>query len=60
MFVHAETDPAGNTKDGDMNAFMRLGTDYTKNYYEIEAIFCGFALPVCASNSPCKYYYPKR
>ena len=35
MYVHAETsDP--NTKDGDMSAFLRLGTDLTQNYYEIE------------------------
>ena len=35
MDLHAETnDPS--TKDGDMNAFLRLGTDLTQNYYEIE------------------------
>ncbi|HWZ21202.1 MAG TPA: cell surface protein SprA, partial [Cytophagaceae bacterium] len=35
MDIHAETiDPL--TKDGDMNAFLRLGTDLTQNYYEIE------------------------
>ncbi|HSZ26533.1 MAG TPA: cell surface protein SprA, partial [Cytophagaceae bacterium] len=35
MFLHAET-PDPNTKDGDMNAFLRIGTDFTQNYYEIE------------------------
>ncbi|MCS6824097.1 MAG: cell surface protein SprA [Cytophagaceae bacterium] len=35
MFIHAETDDQ-NTKDGDMTAFLRLGTDVTQNYYEIE------------------------
>ncbi len=35
MYLHAETvDP--NTHDGDMTAFLRLGTDITQNYYEIE------------------------
>ncbi|WP_242916089.1 cell surface protein SprA [Pontibacter liquoris] len=33
MFLHAETqDP--NTLDGDVEAFIRIGTDYTQNYYE--------------------------
>jgi cell surface protein SprA len=35
MFLHAET-PDPNTHDGDMTAFLRLGTDITQNYYEIE------------------------
>jgi cell surface protein SprA len=35
MYIHAET-PDPKTKDGDMNAFLRLGTDFTQNYYEIE------------------------
>jgi cell surface protein SprA len=35
MYIHAET-PDPKTKDGDMNAFLRLGTDFTENYYEIE------------------------
>lgn len=38
MFVHAEASP--NTSDvlnnGDLHAFIRLGTDYTDNYYEYE------------------------
>ena len=33
LFVHAEGDQL---KDGDVNAFMRLGTDNQDNYYEYE------------------------
>lgn len=33
MFLHAESQDA---VDGEMTAFLRLGTDYTDNYYEIE------------------------
>lgn len=38
MFVHAEKkeeDP-GSLKDGDLSLFMRIGSDYLNNYYEIE------------------------
>ncbi|BDD11305.1 cell surface protein SprA [Fulvitalea axinellae] len=33
MFIHAETEDA---LDGDLKAFVRLGADFTQNYYEIE------------------------
>ena len=33
MFIHAEGDQL---KDGDINAFLRIGTDYQDNYYEYE------------------------
>ena len=33
MFFHANSDDA---QDGEVSAFLRLGTDYTDNYYEIE------------------------
>ena len=33
MFFHANSADA---KDGEITAFLRLGTDYTDNYYEIE------------------------
>lgn len=33
MFFHAESEDA---LDGELTAFLRLGTDYTDNYYEIE------------------------
>lgn len=33
MFLHAESQDA---QDGEMTAFLRMGTDYTDNYYEIE------------------------
>lgn len=33
MFFHAESE---NAQDGELTAFLRLGTDYTDNYYEIE------------------------
>lgn len=38
MFVHAEK-RAGSSEplnDGDISAFMRIGSDYTENYYEYE------------------------
>jgi len=34
MFVHAESEDILN--DGDMNMFIRLGSDYEENYYEYE------------------------
>src|SRR5690606_20003996 len=33
MFVHAQS-PNGVTKDNEMRAFVRIGTDYTQNFYE--------------------------
>lgn len=33
MFFHADSEDA---LDGELTAFLRLGTDYTDNYYEIE------------------------
>ena len=37
MFIHAESsNPPGNDlADGDLNAVIRIGNDYTTNYYEI-------------------------
>ena len=37
MFVHAEQKYASeNLRDGDLSIFVRLGSDYTNNYYEYE------------------------
>lgn len=37
MFVHAEAaDPDQILNDGDVTVFIRLGTDFTENYYEYE------------------------
>jgi cell surface protein SprA len=36
MFVHAENKGAGNIKQGEMTAFIRLGNDFERNYYEYE------------------------
>lgn len=40
MFVHAEGAPAPNVSNiqntGDIRCFMRIGSDYTQNYYEYE------------------------
>ncbi|MCG8475824.1 MAG: cell surface protein SprA, partial [Cytophagales bacterium] len=33
MFIHAESETA---EDGDLVAFVRIGSDFTDNYYEIE------------------------
>ena len=35
MFVHAEGEE-DDLRDGDVSAFIRLGTDFTSNYYEYE------------------------
>ena len=38
MFVHAEgkEDDTNNLKDGQMSVFIRLGSDFVRNYYEYE------------------------
>lgn len=36
MFVHAEALEEKILRDGDLRAFIRLGTDYRNNYYEYE------------------------
>lgn len=37
MFVHAEQKyAADNLREGDLSVFVRLGSDYTNNYYEYE------------------------
>jgi len=36
MFIHAEAAPQNTLRDGELSAFVRLGTDYQNNYYEYE------------------------
>ena len=36
MYVHAEAIPEYTLNDDDITIFLRIGTDYTKNYYEYE------------------------
>jgi len=36
MFVHAEAVDETQLRDGDLRAFIRIGSDYTQNYYEYE------------------------
>lgn len=36
MAVHAEAIPGQPLKDGELSLFIRLGSDYTNNYYEYE------------------------
>ncbi|MHC1703700.1 MAG: cell surface protein SprA [Tenuifilaceae bacterium] len=36
MDIHAEAIPGFNLNDNDLTLFVRLGTDYTNNYYEYE------------------------
>ncbi|OFY50107.1 MAG: cell surface protein SprA [Bacteroidetes bacterium GWF2_49_14] len=36
MFVHAEAVDEAMLRDGDLAAFIRIGSDYTQNYYEYE------------------------
>ena len=35
MFVHAEGED-DDLKEGDLSCFIRLGTDFTSNFYEYE------------------------
>ena len=37
MFVHAEGEE-DNLKEGDLSCFIRLGTDFTSNFYEYEIL----------------------
>lgn len=36
LFLHAEPSPTSTVQDGEVSAFLRVGTDFTENYYEIE------------------------
>lgn len=36
MFLHAEPGATGFLRDGELHAFIRIGTDLTNNYYEYE------------------------
>ena len=36
MFIHAESLEEDQVQDGEMMVFLRLGSDYTNNYYEYE------------------------
>jgi cell surface protein SprA len=36
LFVHAEALDETQLRDGDLRAFIRVGSDYTQNYYEYE------------------------
>ncbi len=36
MFIHAEEGESGSLSDGDMVGFIRMGNDFTQNYYQIE------------------------
>ncbi|WP_323789305.1 cell surface protein SprA [Psychroserpens sp.] len=36
MFIHAEEGETGNLSDGDLVGFIRMGNDFTQNYYQIE------------------------
>ncbi|YCO56665.1 cell surface protein SprA [Psychroserpens sp. MEBiC05023] len=36
MFIHAEEGESGMLSDGDLVGFIRMGNDFTQNYYQIE------------------------
>ena len=36
MFIHAEPNNGDILNDNEINAFLRFGSDYENNYYEIE------------------------
>ena len=44
MFLHAEPLPGGTLNDGDLIGFIRMGNDFTNNFYQIE-------LPLEVSNT---------
>ena len=51
MFVHAEKSIGSQTvKDGDLTIFMRVGSDFTQNYYEYEIPLSFTAWGTSASN----------
>jgi len=46
MFIHAEEGESGSLGDGDLVGFIRMGNDFTQNYYQIEVplqVSSGFA-----------------
>lgn len=55
MFVHAEAIEGEHLEDEQMSAFIRLGTDYTDNYYEYE-IPLKLTPPGMYSDSPTERY----
>jgi cell surface protein SprA len=44
MEIHAQS-PQNQVRDGELSVFLRIGTDFTENYYEIES-------PLKMTNSP--------
>ncbi|WP_299223925.1 cell surface protein SprA [uncultured Psychroserpens sp.] len=47
MFIHAEEGDQGNLADGELVGFIRMGNDFTQNYYQIEV-----PLQVSSGGSP--------
>ncbi|MFT5243596.1 MAG: cell surface protein SprA [Glaciecola sp.] len=48
MFIHAEDGEVGTLNDGDLVGFIRMGNDFTENYYQIEVPLqasSGFSTP---------------
>ncbi|WP_299333755.1 cell surface protein SprA [uncultured Psychroserpens sp.] len=48
MFIHAEQGETGMLNDGDLVGFIRMGNDFTQNYYQIEVplqVSSGMASP---------------
>ena len=43
LYLHGETDDQNGTRSGDVRAFIRIGTDYTQNYYE-------YSIPLTLTN----------
>ena len=46
LFLHGDS-PDPNVRDGDVRAFVRIGTDYTQNYYE-------YSLPLKLTQAPAR------
>ncbi|WCO03708.1 T9SS outer membrane translocon Sov/SprA [Psychroserpens ponticola] len=54
MFIHAQEGETGNLVDGDMVGFIRMGNDFTQNYYQIEV-----PLQVSSGSSTAENIWPE-
>ena len=50
MFIHAEDGENGGLDDGDLVGFIRMGNDFTQNYYQIEVPLQASSGSVIAEN----------
>ena len=63
MFVHGESAQCGgleDLEDGDLNVFIRLGSDFTRNYYEYEIPIQFTSQSEISSDSIANDRYPRQ